>query len=61
LTPSSGEPVALVFALVSEQGGCCAGYFTLKQVEDRNTLFISRGVKAIEGDYIRKWAKGHDG
>lgn len=57
MTDREGEPVALIFAFVGKDGGACAAYFTNKDIQDRNMLFISRGVQAIQTDMAVKWDK----
>jgi hypothetical protein len=44
------EPVCVVFALVGETGTAKTGYHTLSPVEDRNALFVARGVQVLRID-----------
>lgn len=50
--------VAMVFAFVSETGGVRTGYHTLREIQDRNNLYISRAATAINADLI-EWDKPH--
>ena len=57
-TKSKGEPVALVFTFVTIDGAASASYMTMHCVEDRNMLYISRGLNALQSaamdwDYAR--------
>lgn len=47
------EPVAIVFAVVGENGACRTGYCTLTAIQDRNALYIQRGAMAINADAMR--------
>lgn len=44
------EPVALVFALVTESGGCKTGYHTLSAIDGRNALHVARGIQCLNID-----------
>lgn len=51
-----GAPLCVVFAFVSEKGGCKTGYHTLSPVEDRNSLYVARAVSCINMD-VGEWDK----
>lgn len=51
IAADGAPPVALVFGLVTEFGGCDTGYYTMSPIEDRNTLYISRAVMCLVSDY----------
>lgn len=44
------EPVAIIFALVTETGGGRTGYHTLATVGDRSSLYVARGMQILELD-----------
>lgn len=44
------EPVALVFALVTDSGGCRTGYHTLSAIDGRNALHVARGIQCLNID-----------
>lgn len=52
------EPVAVVFALVTESGGCRTGYHTLSCIDGRNALHISRAVTCINMD-LSTWDEAY--
>lgn len=50
LATDAGEPVALVFALVTESGAARTGYHTLSAIDGRNALHIARGIQCLNID-----------
>lgn len=60
MTQSLGQPVALVFAFVGTEGGASSGYYTVKEIESCNLLFISRGVQAIQPRWQLNGIRNHD-
>ncbi len=53
-----GEPVAVVFALVTESGCVRTGYHTLSAIDGRNALHIARGIQCLNIDQIT-WDGAH--
>lgn len=59
LAADAGEPVTLVFCFVNLKGDATPAYLTLAPVDDRNVLYLSRGVMAIVSDY-NEWDPNTD-
>jgi hypothetical protein len=51
LMSTEEELAGVVFSVVGVKGATQTGYHTLNKVMDRNTLYISRGVMAINGSF----------
>lgn len=51
LAADAGEPVCVVFGLVTPSGGVRTGYHTLSAIDGSNSLHISRAVMCINLDY----------
>lgn len=47
-----GEPVAVVFALVSKTGAVRSGYHCREDIADSNTLHLSRAFMALQADAV---------
>lgn len=51
MAKEDNAPQCLLFSLVSEKGAVKCGYITTDKIGDRNTLYISRALMALQVDY----------
>lgn len=54
-----GEPVAMMFALVTANGQVRTGYHTLGEIEHCSSLHLSRAFVCLQND-MRIWDSGGD-